>query len=57
MQVSVTEAAQFSYGINGLNLDWKKMTKIKYIHCLGTSHTAGGGFEFNSNNSLWTIQR
>jgi hypothetical protein len=26
------------------------MTKIKYIHCLGTSHTAGGGFEFGSNN-------
>lgn len=24
------------------------MTKIKYIHCFGTSHTAGGGFEFNS---------
>ena len=26
------------------------MSKIKYIHCFGTSHTAGGGFEFNSNN-------
>ena len=24
------------------------MTKIKYIHCFGTSFTAGGGFEFNS---------
>ena len=24
------------------------MTKIKYIHCFGTSYTAGGGFEFNS---------
>ena len=26
------------------------MSKIKYIHCFGTSHTAGGGFEFGSNN-------
>jgi hypothetical protein len=26
------------------------MTKIKYIHCLGTSHTAGGGFEFESTH-------
>lgn len=26
------------------------MSKIKYIHCFGTSHTAGGGFEFDSNN-------
>lgn len=26
------------------------MTKIKYIHCFGTSYTAGGGFEFNSVN-------
>lgn len=25
------------------------MTKIKYIHCFGTSHTAGGGFEFETN--------
>jgi hypothetical protein len=24
------------------------MTKIKYIHCFGTSYTAGGGFEFDS---------
>jgi hypothetical protein len=24
------------------------MTKIKYIHCFGTSYTAGGGFEFES---------
>jgi len=24
------------------------MTKIKYIHCLGTSYTAGAGFEFDS---------
>lgn len=27
------------------------MTKIKYIHCFGTSHTAGGGFEFESTHS------
>lgn len=26
------------------------MTKIKYIHCFGTSYTAGGGFEFESPN-------
>lgn len=26
------------------------MTKIKYIHCFGTSHTAGGGFEFESTH-------
>lgn len=26
------------------------MNKIKYIHCFGTSHTAGGGFEFDSEN-------
>ena len=26
------------------------MTKIKYIHCFGTSYTAGGGFEFDSVN-------
>lgn len=26
------------------------MKRIKYIHCFGTSHTAGGGFEFGSNN-------
>lgn len=26
------------------------MTKIKYIHCFGTSYTAGGGFEFESIN-------
>lgn len=26
------------------------MTKIKYIHCFGTSHTAGGGFEFDSTD-------
>lgn len=26
------------------------MKGIKYIHCFGTSHTAGGGFEFGSNN-------
>jgi hypothetical protein len=26
------------------------MTKIKHIHCFGTSHTAGGGFEFDSTN-------
>jgi hypothetical protein len=25
------------------------MTKIKYIHCFGTSYTAGGGFEFESD--------
>ena len=24
------------------------MSEIKYIHCFGTSHTAGGGFEFES---------
>ena len=24
------------------------MSEIKYIHCFGTSHTAGGGFEFDS---------
>jgi len=24
---------------------------IKYIHCLGTSYTAGGGFEFTGNNA------
>jgi hypothetical protein len=24
---------------------------IKYIHCLGTSFTAGGGFEFTGNNA------
>lgn len=24
------------------------MNKIKYIHCFGTSYTAGGGFEFDS---------
>jgi len=24
------------------------MPEIKYIHCFGTSHTAGGGFEFES---------
>ena len=27
------------------------MTKIKYIHCLGTSFTAGGGFEFDGNHT------
>ena len=26
------------------------MAKIKYIHCFGTSYTAGGGFEFESIN-------
>ena len=26
------------------------MSKIKYIHCFGTSHTAGGGFEFGSTD-------
>lgn len=26
------------------------MTKIKNIHCFGTSHTAGGGFEFDSSD-------
>ena len=26
------------------------MTKIKYIHCFGTSYTAGGGFEFESRH-------
>jgi hypothetical protein len=26
------------------------MTKVKYIHCFGTSHTAGGGFEFESTD-------
>jgi len=26
------------------------MTKIKYIHCFGTSYTAGGGFEFESTS-------
>ena len=25
------------------------MARIKYIHCFGTSHTAGGGFEFDSS--------
>lgn len=24
------------------------MSEIKYIHCFGTSHTSGGGFEFDS---------
>jgi hypothetical protein len=26
------------------------MQKIKYIHCFGTSYTAGGGFEFDEKN-------
>jgi len=26
------------------------MTKIKHIHCFGTSHTAGGGFEFDGSD-------
>lgn len=26
------------------------MSKIKYIHCFGTSYTAGGGFEFESTD-------
>lgn len=27
------------------------MQKIKYIHCFGTSYTAGGGFEFDADNN------
>lgn len=28
------------------------MSEIKYIHCFGTSHTEGGGFEFDSYSHL-----
>jgi len=28
------------------------LSNIKYIHCFGTSHTAGGGFEFNCKDSI-----
>jgi len=28
------------------------MSEIKYVHCFGTSHTEGGGFEFDSNSHL-----
>lgn len=31
------------------------MTKIKYIHCFGTSFTAGGGFEFECGRGHITI--
>lgn len=28
------------------------MSKIKYIHCFGTSYTAGGGFEWDTNDYI-----